>query len=818
VTGVNRQILKTPLQYLTIRSHLLYTQDMKKSHAQPYWWDWPAVSLLFILLQVLSSRLVTTTWTPYLNFIQIFTSMGFVIGLALGYSQFERKTARWISFGYMLFMLPLIWTRVIDEQVELDERLLSVGGRLLYSISEFFSRRPVEDPLFFVAIMSITFWVISASAGFSLTRHQNFLATVLPSAIGILVIQHYDNGVAGRVWFLAFFTFIALFLLGRLNFLQDQRNWRERRVFLSPENSIDLTSSMAIAAGLLIITAWTIPLSITSNATVREAWERITKPWTDFTDRMENAVSALESPSGGRPGEFYGTELELGNGFPLSDAIMFNVEVPELPFNQKPPRFYWRGRTYDYFSFGQWYTTGTTREEFSPAEPGAAIDDAENGTLVRFVFTIGGSKFSLLYAPSQPVWFSRPGSYLASPANSALNITSWNATPALLPGETYQVDAVLKNPNIEQLRATGAQYPQWVTDKYLQMPENFSPRIKALAEELTATAETPYDKTVAITRYLRENIEYAPTVPDAPRNTDPLEWIIFEYKKGYCVYYATSEILMLRSIGIPARMAVGFAQGTGTSQSGIDQAVEEIVTNSYTVRKNNAHAWPEVYFPDIGWVEFEPTGNQAVLDRPLAPREDLDIDGLNPGNLPIPESDSANLPPDQGDGLEDIPTTTDSTVSSLRYLIPLLIAFAALTIYLSRRYALTARIPAFVRTTMERSGIEVPNWIMHWERWSSLSSIERSFESINFGLRQVKQPAPIHATPFERANSLANILPQLEIEIKVLLDEHQTSLYTSRVADEKQARRAAFQVRTQVILALIRYFWTGNYEATVTKT
>ena len=168
-SDTNRQIFKTPLQYLTIRLYLLYTQDMKKLpvQVQPYWWDWSAVALLFILVQVCSSRLITTNWTPHLNFIQIFTSMGLAIGLALGYSQFKRKAARWISFGYMLFMLPLIWSRVIDEQVELDERLLSVGGRLLYSISEFLSRRPVEDPLFFVAIMSITFWVISASAGFA---------------------------------------------------------------------------------------------------------------------------------------------------------------------------------------------------------------------------------------------------------------------------------------------------------------------------------------------------------------------------------------------------------------------------------------------------------------------------------------------------------------------------------------------------------------------------------------------------------------------------------------------------------------------------
>lgn len=792
---------------------------MEKQSVHPNWWDWPAAALLFILLQIVASRLATTTWTPYLSFIQLFTSMGSVIGLALGYSQFRRKTARWISFCYMAFLLPLVWTRVISDQVELDERLLSVGGRILYSISEFFSRRPVEDPLFFVAIMSVTFWVLSASASFNLTRQQNFLAMVLPSAIGILVIQHYDNGVASRIWFLAFFVFIALFLLGRLNFLQDQKHWRERRVFLSPENSIDLTSSMAIAAGLIIVTAWTVPLSFTRVDTLQQAWSRVTQPWTDFTERIQNGISALESPSGGRPGEFYGTELKLGNGFPLSETIMFTVETPDLPLDQKPPRYYWRGRTYDYFTAGQWYITGTTREEFSPAAPSFAVADADANQPVRFAFTAGDSKFSLLYAPAQPVWFSRPGSYLASQADEALNITSWNATPNLLPGETYQVEAVVKNPNIEQLRGAGTEYPAWITEKYLQLPNNFSPRIQALAEEVTANATTPYEKTVAITKYLRDNIEYQQTVPNAPRDTDQLEWILFEYKKGYCVYYASSEILMLRSVGIPARMAVGFAQGTGTSQNNIDQAVEEVVTNEYTVRKNNAHAWPEVYFPNVGWVEFEPTGNQAPLDRPQAPREDTDANGgLLPGNLPKPETDNTTPPPNQADGNNPDSTTTDSTLLPLLYLLPILIAFTALTIYLSRRYTLPVRVPAFVRGTLERTGLEVPAWVYAWERWSVLSPIERAFESINFGLRQVQQPAPVHATPLERAKSLANILPQLEIEIKVLLDEHQTSLYTSRVADEKQARRAAFQVRTQVIIALIRYFWTGNYAATTTQT
>lgn len=782
---------------------------MQNSQPTSKWWDWPAVGLLFLSLYVVASRLVTTSWTPNLYFVQTFTVMGLALGLSLGYSTFKRSIARWLSFCYMAFMLPLLWAQVIDTQVDLDERLISVMGRLLFSLSEFFARRPVEDPLFFVAVMSALFWVLSASAGFSLARNQHFIASILPAVIGILVIQHYDNQIRVRIWFLALFIFLALSLLGRLKFLQDQAKWRTRRVFLSPENSLDLTTGMTIAAGLIILTAWTLPISFTRIDTLRQAWNQLTKPWTDFTERMENAVSALDSPSGGRPGEFYGTELELGRGFPLSDTVMFRVEVPDLAFDQKPPRYYWRGRTYDYYSNDQWYMTGTAREDFAPADSTPLVADTQPRLPSRFIVTTGETRMSLLYAPSQPVWVSRPGSFLAAPAEDAFNIYSWNATPALLPGETYQVEAVLNNPTIEALRTANTVYPQWVTERYLQLPENFPARIQTLATEVTANATTPYDKALAVTQYLRENIEYASTIPNPPSGADALEWVLFEHKQAYCVYYASAEVLMLRSVGIPARMAVGFAQGTGSGRNGLNEDVEDIVTNLYTVRKNNAHAWPEVYFPGIGWVEFEPTGNQAPLDRPLAPRDNADLGGLGGGNFPLPEPETTETPDrTDGPGLAD---PAAQTLPPTLYLLPLFIALATLTVFLGRRYNAPARVPALVRATLERTGFQVPVWLLRWERWGALTPVQKQFETINFGLRWVNQPAPLHATPGERATALSHILPQLAHPIKVLLDEHQTSLYTSHTADEKLARRAANQIRTQVLIALIRYFWTGRY-------
>ena len=771
---------------------------MEKLHVpQSRWWDWAAVALHFILLETVASRLVATGWTPFLYLIQTFTYMGFVIGIALGYSTFHRGTTRWLSFFYMLILLPLQWTLVIDQSASLEEQLLSVGGRLFFSTSDFLARRPVDDPLFFVAVMSIAFWIISSWAGFTLVRNQDYLGAVLPAAIGIIIIQNYDHAIPGRLWFLAFFAFIALLLLGRLHFLQNKQSWRERRIFLSPDNSVDLTSSMAIAAGLIIILAWTTPGSLSSMKSAVKTWNRVTRPWHEFTQKMENAVSALESPSGGTRGEFFGSQLALGRGFPLSDLVMFDVEAPDLPVDQRPPRYYWRGRTYDRFVNGQWYTTGTAREEYSPAVTNPYNVNNEGKTSAHFVVNTGDTSFSLLYSPAQPIWVSRPGVTFTTLADSGKDLIAWHAYPALQGGETYQVDAILTNPNRQQLQDAGTNYPEWVTQKYLQLPQNFSPRIQELAKEITKDAATPYEKSLAITQYLRQNIKYAETIEAPPRNRDALEWILFNSKEAYCLYYASAEALMLRSVGVPARMAVGFAQG-------------ERDGNKYIVRRYNAHAWPEVYYPDIGWVEFEPTAGQAPLDRPLPPQDGENANPLNPIGDVLSEGAQDFAGREQVQ--EGVNAAAEQATPAFQpiFLVPILAALAGLMIFLSYRYGLHMHIPSLLRATMERGGIDVPIWVWRWENWVKLSPIEKAFESVNFGLKYLDQPVPVHTTPIERATRLQHLLPGTADQIKILLDEHQTSLYTSRTADVAQARNAAFLIRKQTILERIRYLFVGK--------
>ncbi len=165
-----------------------------------------------------------------------------------------------------------------------------------------------------------------------------------------------------------------------------------------------------------------------------------------------------------------------------------------------------------------------------------------------------------------------------------------------------------------------------------------------LAERIARPFDNPYDIAVAVTNYLRNNIRYSDTVPAPPAGQDPVDWVLFDLKQGFCNYYATAEIVLLRAVGIPARWAVGYAQGEF-----------DPTESSYQVRQRDAHSWPEVYYPGVGWVEFEPTLSQPVLDRPLGDplAEDENQNAFNPNN---PDANPALQ--DNQDfvrGLEEVP-------------------------------------------------------------------------------------------------------------------------------------------------------------------
>ena len=133
--------------------------------------------------------------------------------------------------------------------------------------------------------------------------------------------------------------------------------------------------------------------------------------------------------------------------------------------------------------------------------------------------------------------------------------------------------------------------------------------ILSLAEEIAGEAKTNYDKVMALQRHLVENYFYS-LKPGVASDGNQLGHFLFTSRKGYCSYFAFAMTLMCRSLGIPARVAVGFF---------VDPSLG--VMNIYPIRANMAHAWVEVYFQDYGWISFDPTSTT------LAPGEEYNFAG-----------------------------------------------------------------------------------------------------------------------------------------------------------------------------------------------
>src|SRR5207245_323732 len=141
--------------------------------------------------------------------------------------------------------------------------------------------------------------------------------------------------------------------------------------------------------------------------------------------------------------------------------------------------------------------------------------------------------------------------------------------------------------------------------KYLQLPSTLPQRVKDLAHKVLDNIPNTYDRAEALETYLRSPpFQYSPQVKATPPGRDPVDYFLFDLKQDFCECFASAMVIMLREEGVPARLVEGFTTGTYDAASG-----------EYVVKEQDAHAWVEVYFPQYGWIEFEPTPSQPPFAR-----------------------------------------------------------------------------------------------------------------------------------------------------------------------------------------------------------
>ncbi len=755
--------------------------------------DLPAWLLLGLALAVASQRLVATGWTEDLGITFLLVLAGLGLGLALGVSRFRGGLVFLLTLLYGLVLVPFLAAGLLYPAVPWLERMASMGGRIAHSLAVIAAGVPLEDAFLFLAFFAVTFWSLGAASGFALARHGRFGGAILPGGIALVLLQIFDARGDQSVFFMALFLFLALLLMGRLHYARRQETWHTWRLFAAGEARANINLTTLAIAFLLVLTAWLMPVSSRPVPVLRQWWQDISDLWED-NDSLDNVIAGLDTEPAEPVNEFYGRNLALGTEAFLSNAVYFRIQTTGVGGQE---RYYWRVRSYDVYENGEWGTGTVLERNFGPRDRSLQLPE-RLGLSAEFTFKVIDTTAGVLVTPARPTWVSRPVRLTYLPAGEeSLEPLLFRPSEAIQPGEEYIVHAVLLEPTVKDLRLSGTEYPAWVSERYLQLPADLPPAIAELALEITGEAETPYDKAAAVTSYLRREIDYATSVPPAPAGRDTLAWFLFDYKQGFCNYYATAEVLMLRAAGVPARLVVGFAEGEYESPGW------------YTVRQRDAHAWPEVYFPGIGWVEFEPTTSEAELIRPSG-EQALPGDGettpLTPQlevtpDLPV---EAEGTPAPAGAGVESNTGGNSLVMLLVFFAVFILVGSALAWAYISGtmeraagrlRQVFHAPLPILARDWLALNALPVPAWLERQAWHAGLSQVGRSFMTVYRLLRRLKFPATAALTPAEAAAALSACLPQGVQETAALLQEYQSAVYFTRQPDLERARHAARSLR-----------------------
>lgn len=292
-------------------------------------------------------------------------------------------------------------------------------------------------------------------------------------------------------------------------------------------------------------------------------------------------------------------DSRLGGSFEADDTVVFTIHSPD--------KQYWRIETKDLYTTKGWESTGSETDEHEVPQQEALTSIWPNvveGAEVEsaFVYPEIERSYILQAYGIMSVLFQEPETLLYQ--ERATERFKTKATDGS-DRELAQYEVVYSTPEYSytQLKTpvTDSELP-YIDPRYLQLPEGLPERVRALAAETVGGRKTDYDRAKAIEQYFkRGGFTYETDDVAVPsEDQDYVDQFLFETRRGYCDNFSTSMVVMLRSVGIPARWVKGYANGTE-----VDKTEEDL--RVFEVENNDAHSWVEAYIDGIGWMPFEPT-------------------------------------------------------------------------------------------------------------------------------------------------------------------------------------------------------------------
>ncbi|MEW5940689.1 MAG: transglutaminase domain-containing protein [Chloroflexota bacterium] len=516
-----------------------------------------------------------------------------------------------------------------SAQSDLADQWNDATSRVSALIQNLRAGESETDPLALQIVWSLAALALALWAGWNLRERRRALTAMLPSTLLLAYFQYYSEPDAYNF----LFHILVLFLL-----IAVSEGSAPLRVGAAPRGiSNDALMATFLVSVTIVVLAGITP-SVSAKAIAQKAADELReRERREQNDAAAKALGLEPGPGEETIGQYAQPGLpreHLLQGSPqLSRTVVFTVRtgdlppMPRLPRDERPPRYYWRTVVYDVYTGRGW---AVTLNESRDEDPGELMIDAIP-TGYRFL------DYDLTFlSPSRLAWTGQ-----LVRANQPL-LTAWRSLPdsrersldplrgadliaATSDARAFHVESILPAFTVEQLRASSANYPDWVRDQYLALPSNLPARVRDLARELTADQPTAYDRAVSIERYLRR-FPYTLNVPTPPADRDVADYFLFKLQTGYCDYYATAMVVLARAAGLPSRLVSGYASGEYVPSEA-----------AYRVRETDAHSWVEIYFAGLGWVEFEPTANRPPITRAeaqAAAKDDTELPEIVPVTPP----------------------------------------------------------------------------------------------------------------------------------------------------------------------------------------
>jgi transglutaminase-like putative cysteine protease len=514
--------------------------------------------------------------------------------------------------------VPIDLVQVRDAWAVIVEASSILGTRWQFWLQGVGRNVTLNDALIRNMIWSFVMWCLAAWTGWFAARRKAVPA-LLPGIVLMAFILSYSEY---RIYSLWMMVILMLLLMGVWNYRNHTLQWEQRRVDYSDSILYDNTQAVVFLAILIGTVAFAVP-SISWRA-IRDALQNGNRNEAAEVLGIRKQIATPQKPVFQEPA--LPREHLLTEGFEESQTQVMTIRTGELPPVPNPalaaeaPLHYWRGTIYDRYQGTGWVTSDTAPQSYranTPLIPGL-LDHYSPLHLVVSLQRPQGRLFwsGILYSASVPFradWRLRPKSDLFADQTVLLQSDLFTAASS---AASYEAETYIPQVTIQDLRSASTKYPDYIRARYLQLPEELPARVRQLANQITGGTENPYDKAKAIESYLRTTYPYDLDIPAPPAGQDVTDYFLFDLKRGYCDYYATAMVVLARASGLPARLVSGYSSGS-----------YDAFNAEYIVRELNAHSWAEIYFPEIGWIEFEATASQPEIKRP---EKALQIPIVNP--------------------------------------------------------------------------------------------------------------------------------------------------------------------------------------------